>query len=239
MKPARLLAASILFLVLLTPALFAATSTGASSLSPALADAPRGLVSVAFQAGHFTGIDGNVLLAIAKVECDYGRCGTGQPDDLVPDDIRAHVDAAALRPGGATAALLGLPERTARRGLGEPAGGGRRARHGPDAVPPLHLARRGGRRARPAPGPLSPARRHDDGRVLPAPAGDSRRSASRPARGAGGIRRQPGLRGPDPRPWPSRRSWARARCQSCCRSRRPAGCSASRRRPGLRTSPRT
>jgi hypothetical protein len=110
-NPARYLAASVLFLVLLTPALFAAAGgTGASSLSPALADAPRGLVSVAFQAGQATGIDGNVLLAIAKVECDYGRCRTGQPDDLVPDDVRAHIDAAALQPGGATAALLGLPD---------------------------------------------------------------------------------------------------------------------------------
>jgi CHAP domain len=67
-------------------------------------------VSVAWQAGQLTGIDGNVLLAIAKVECDYGRCRTGQPDDLVPDDVRAHIDAAALQPGGATAALLGLPD---------------------------------------------------------------------------------------------------------------------------------
>jgi hypothetical protein len=52
----------------------------------------------------------NVLLAIAKVECDYGRCRTGQQDDLVPDEVRAHVDTAALQPGGATAALLGLPD---------------------------------------------------------------------------------------------------------------------------------
>jgi len=97
MKPARYLAASLLFLVVLAPALFAAAGgTGASSLSPALGDAPRGLVSVAFRAGHLTGIDGNVLLAIAKVECDYGRCRTGQPDDLVPDDVRARVDTAAL-----------------------------------------------------------------------------------------------------------------------------------------------
>jgi hypothetical protein len=110
MNPARYLAASVLFLVVLAPALFAATGTGANGLSPALADAPRGLVSVAFQAGQQTGIGGNVLLAIAKVECDYGRCRTGQPDDLVPDDVRAHVDAAALQPGGATAALLGLPD---------------------------------------------------------------------------------------------------------------------------------
>ncbi len=67
---------------------------------PGLADAPKGLVPVAFQAGQMTGIDGNVLLAIAKVECDYGRCRTRQPDDLVPDDVRAHVDGGALQPGG-------------------------------------------------------------------------------------------------------------------------------------------
>jgi hypothetical protein len=109
-NPARYFAASVLFLVVLAPALFAATSTSGAGLSPALADAPKGLVSVAWQAGQQTGIDGNVLLAIARVECDYGRCRTGQPDDLVPDDVRAHVDAAALQPGGATAALLGLPD---------------------------------------------------------------------------------------------------------------------------------
>jgi hypothetical protein len=110
-KPIPILAATVLFLVVLAPALFAAAGgTGASALSPALADAPRGLVTVAFQAGQQTGIDGNVLLAIAKVECDYGRCRTGQPDDLVPDDVRDHVDGAALQPGGATTALLGLAD---------------------------------------------------------------------------------------------------------------------------------
>ncbi len=111
MKPAPILTATILFLVVLAPALFAAAGgANGSGLSPALADAPRGLVSVAFQAGQTTGIDGNVLLAIAKVECNYGRCRSGQPDDLVPDDVRARVDTAALQPGGATAALLGLPD---------------------------------------------------------------------------------------------------------------------------------
>src|SRR5437868_3581877 len=84
----------------LAPALFAA-GTGASGLSPALADAPKGLVPIALQAGQLTGIDGNVLLAVAKVECDYGRCRSGQPDDLVPADLRAHVEAAALQPAGA------------------------------------------------------------------------------------------------------------------------------------------
>jgi hypothetical protein len=34
----------------------------------------------------------------------------GQPDDLVPADIRANIDAAALQPGGATATMLGLKD---------------------------------------------------------------------------------------------------------------------------------
>ncbi len=34
-------------------------------------------MSVAFQAGQLTGIDANVLLAIAKVESDYGRSRGG------------------------------------------------------------------------------------------------------------------------------------------------------------------
>ena len=57
-----------------------------------------------------TGIDANVLLAVAKVETDWGRARQGQPDELVPADIRPDVDAAALQPGGAMAALLGLPD---------------------------------------------------------------------------------------------------------------------------------
>jgi hypothetical protein len=94
-KPTRLAAASLLFLVVLAPALFAAAGgANGSGLSPALADAPKGLVSVAWQAGQQTGVDGNVLLAIAKVECDYGRCRTGQPDDLVPDGRPSGADQA-------------------------------------------------------------------------------------------------------------------------------------------------
>ena len=108
MNPARLLTAGILTLVVLAPALFAA-GTGASGLSPALADAPKGLMPIALQAGQLTGIDGNVLLAVAKVETDWGRARHGQPDNLVPADVRANVDAAALQPGGATAALLNRP----------------------------------------------------------------------------------------------------------------------------------
>jgi hypothetical protein len=48
------------------------------------------------------------LLAIARVETDWGQARNGQPDELVPADVRAHVDVAALRPGGATATMLGL-----------------------------------------------------------------------------------------------------------------------------------
>jgi hypothetical protein len=39
-----------------------------------------------------------------------GQTSAGIDLDLVPDDIRAHVDATALQPGGATAALLALPD---------------------------------------------------------------------------------------------------------------------------------
>jgi hypothetical protein len=53
----------ILGLVILAPALLSAGSSSASGLSPLLADAPPGLVSLAFQAGAMTGVDPNVLLA--------------------------------------------------------------------------------------------------------------------------------------------------------------------------------
>ena len=75
-----------------------------------------------------------------------GRARETQPDDLVPADIRATIDAAALQPGGATATLLGLPDG---RRIGDwvnpqPVG----AEHAMGcAVPALRLARRGGRRA--------------------------------------------------------------------------------------------
>jgi hypothetical protein len=106
--PAALLAAAagILALVILAPALLSfGSSVGATGLSPQLADAPPGLVELAFQAGAATTIDGNVLLTIAKIETDWGRARQAQPDDLVPADIRLAVD---LQPGGATAQLLGL-----------------------------------------------------------------------------------------------------------------------------------
>jgi hypothetical protein len=67
-----------------------------------------GLVLVAFQAGAATGIDPNVLLAIAKIETDWGQARNGQPDDLVPADIRASVSVTELLPGGATISLLDL-----------------------------------------------------------------------------------------------------------------------------------
>ena len=62
--------AGILALVILAPALLSFGSPSASGLAPQLADAPPGLIEVAFQAGAATTIDPNVLLAIAKVETD-------------------------------------------------------------------------------------------------------------------------------------------------------------------------
>jgi len=75
-----------------------------------LADAPHQLVSVASEAGGLTGIDSNVLLAVSKIECNFGRCRSGQLDSLVPADVRSHVDVLALQPGGSTVAMLGLDE---------------------------------------------------------------------------------------------------------------------------------
>jgi membrane-bound lytic murein transglycosylase B len=72
------------------------------------AAAPAGLVQVAADAARLTGVSANVLLAISQVECDFGGCRTGLPDAMVPADLRRHVDAAALQPGGETARLLGL-----------------------------------------------------------------------------------------------------------------------------------
>jgi hypothetical protein len=103
--------AGTLALIVLVVALQAAgPGVSASGISPALAGAPAGLVQVAFQTGDATGIDPNVLLAIAKVETDWGQARNGQPDDLVPAEIRADIDAAALQAGGATAMMLGLKD---------------------------------------------------------------------------------------------------------------------------------
>ena len=74
------------------------------------AGAPPPLVAVARQAGRLTGADPAVLLAVSEVECDFGRSRAGQPDALVPADVRGHVDRAALGPGGATAGLLGIAD---------------------------------------------------------------------------------------------------------------------------------
>ncbi len=84
-------------------------AAGAFQLSPGLGSVPTGLVALAVQAGDETGTDPNLLLAIAKVECDFGHCRSGASASLVPPDILAHVDVAALAPGGAIAVLLGLP----------------------------------------------------------------------------------------------------------------------------------
>jgi hypothetical protein len=74
------------------------------------AGAPSALVLVARHASVLTGADPAVLLAISEVECDFGRCRAGQSDTLVPTDVRSRVDQAALRPGGATASLLGIAD---------------------------------------------------------------------------------------------------------------------------------
>ena len=64
--------AGLLALIVLATAIASSGSAGASGLSPALSGVPPGLVAVAFQAGPTTGIDPNVLLAIAKVETNWG-----------------------------------------------------------------------------------------------------------------------------------------------------------------------
>ena len=108
MKLARLVAAAnFSALVPLAPALLSPGSS-ASGLSPQPADAPSGPVPLAFRAGAIAGIDANVLLAIAKVETDWGRPREAQPDELVPAGVRSN--AAVLQPAGATATLLGLPD---------------------------------------------------------------------------------------------------------------------------------
>ena len=94
-------AASILALLILAPALLSLGNSSASGLSPQLVDAPPGLVPLAFKAGAITGIDGNVLLASAKIETDFGRAHQGQPNELKPADVRA----AATRPRSSPAAL--------------------------------------------------------------------------------------------------------------------------------------
>jgi soluble lytic murein transglycosylase-like protein len=74
------------------------------------AGAPGPLVAEARRAARMTGADPAVLLAISEVECNYGHCRAGQPDTLVPADVRTRIDRAALRPGGATARLLGISD---------------------------------------------------------------------------------------------------------------------------------
>ncbi|HEY4027702.1 MAG TPA: transglycosylase SLT domain-containing protein, partial [Candidatus Dormibacteraeota bacterium] len=74
----------------------------------AVRGAPAPLVPVAQGAGHLTGVDPNVLLAISEVECNFGRCRSGAQDAMVPADVRTRIDVTALRPGGETVQLLGL-----------------------------------------------------------------------------------------------------------------------------------
>ncbi len=111
MRKLALAAAVILIgaVTLLVPTVLSLPASGAGfALSSALAGAPKGLVAIAVQAGRLTQQDPNVLLAIARVETNWGQAQNGQLDDLVPGDLQAHVDLAALQPGGATTTLLGL-----------------------------------------------------------------------------------------------------------------------------------
>ena len=109
---------AILLLLLagaVAPQLQEAVNAASAGATPVLAGtipaaAPARLVEVARQAGRLTGADPAVLLAISQVECDFGRCRAGQPDALVPADVRGHVDRTALQPGGETARLLGLDD---------------------------------------------------------------------------------------------------------------------------------
>jgi hypothetical protein len=84
MRPLRLAGAGIIALVVLAPALLSFASSSAAGLSPQLTDAPLGLVPLAFQAGAMIDIDPNVLLAIAKVETDWGQARRGQRTPSCP-----------------------------------------------------------------------------------------------------------------------------------------------------------
>jgi len=95
----------LLILAIVGGSRMAVHGTPTSSL---LADAPQQLVSVAGEASGLTGIDSNVLLAVSKIECNFGQCRSGQLDSLVPADVRSHVDTLALQPGGSTVSMLGL-----------------------------------------------------------------------------------------------------------------------------------
>ena len=110
MKPLAAGGAGMLTLIVLATAIASWGGARASGLSLALAGAPQGLVTVAFQADQATSVDPNVLLAIADVETNWGQAQNGQPDGLVADDIRAKIDVAALQAGGATATMLELKD---------------------------------------------------------------------------------------------------------------------------------
>jgi hypothetical protein len=234
-------AATLVLIVLVVALVSPGPGASAAALSPALAAAPPGLVAVAFQEGPATGIDPNVLLAIAKVETDWGQARNGQPDDLVPDDIRASVNVTELQPGGATMSLLGL---TGGRRIGDwvnlqPVGPTQEHAMGfMQFLPSTWRVE-----AAAAPGsPLDPYQPADA--LLTAGSYLHRLETG----AAGGLPH--GLRGAlavyggslayaDPvlsLALPPRRSPG---CQWCSRSRRLAGSSASRSRSGRPTSPRT
>lgn len=117
----KLILAGVVFMVgavtLLVPTVLSSPSSGVGfALGGALTGAPKGLVTIAVQAGRQTSQDPNILLAIAKVETDWGQARQGQPDDLVPADVRTRIDTAALQASGMTATILGL---AGGRGIGD------------------------------------------------------------------------------------------------------------------------
>lgn len=101
----------VLLLSLVAVLLAAATPpSGVAAPTGALSEAPSQLVAVAREAGRLTAVDPDILLAVSKIECNFGRCRSGQPDNMVPADVRSLVDQAALKAGGSTAVMLGLAD---------------------------------------------------------------------------------------------------------------------------------
>jgi hypothetical protein len=102
----------------------------------------------------------------------------------------------------------------AHRGLGEPAGGRRRARHRLHAVPAVDLEGGGGRGARPAAGPVPTAGHHGHCRLLPGAAAEPPRTG----RGAACQTRLPSTAATWPTPTTSWPSPGRRRRASPCRT---------------------
>lgn len=86
----------------------AAAGLAAQLLHDPAAQAPAELRATADEAAALTGTEPSLLLAIAYRQTTFGQARAGEPDALVPADIRVSVNLAALAPGGPTATLLQL-----------------------------------------------------------------------------------------------------------------------------------